>query len=204
MHAVRKWNSAGNGLCFWSRSIEWIWVGCAQYAYQWDELLHDGWKEEHFVLEILIHSVIMCILYYCYMWLWYRKLYEREWEWMGMWLVVISKSDSISIIHNWKWMSNPANIVLKWVWTVIRHVLYIKCIIDADKTEWLIEWANNVNCYGYLCNWTNNIPSLFSDFHSLTLLKTDELRICYKRINHSIIQSFFCFLLLNFLLSISK
>ena len=64
MHAVRIWNSAGNGLCFWSRSIEWIWVGCAQYAYQWDELLHDGWKKEHFVLEILIHSVIMCILYF--------------------------------------------------------------------------------------------------------------------------------------------
>ena len=31
------------------------------------------------------------------------------------------------------------------------------------------------------------ILSLFSDFHSLTLLKTDELRICYKRITHSII-----------------
>ena len=31
---------------------------------------------------------------------------------------------------------------------------------------------------------------LFSDFHSLTFLTTDELRICYKRINHSIIQSF--------------
>ena len=124
-----------NGLCYWSLSVEWIWVECAQCAYQWDGLLHDGWKEEHFVLEILIHSVIMCILYYCYMWLWYRKLYEREWKWMGMWLVVISKSDSISIIHNWKWMSNPANIVLKWVWTVIRHMLYIKWIIDADKTE---------------------------------------------------------------------
>ena len=95
-----------NGLCFWSRSIEWIWVECAQYAYQWDGLLHVGWKEEHFVLEILIHSVIMCILYYCYIWLWYRKLYKREWKWMGMWLVVISKSASISIIHNWKWMSN--------------------------------------------------------------------------------------------------
>ena len=34
------------------------------------------------------------------------------------------------------------------------------------------------------------ILSLFSDFHSSTLLKNDELRICYKRINHSIIQSF--------------
>ena len=34
------------------------------------------------------------------------------------------------------------------------------------------------------------ILSLFSDFHSLTLLKTDELRICSKRINHSITQSF--------------
>ena len=37
--------------------------------YQGDELLHDGWKEEHFVLEILIISLIMCILYFCYMWL---------------------------------------------------------------------------------------------------------------------------------------
>ena len=73
--------------------------------------------------------------FFCYIWLWYRKLYEREWEWMGMWLVVISKSDSISIIHNWKWMSNPANIVLKWVWTVIRHMLYIRWIIDADKNR---------------------------------------------------------------------
>ena len=34
------------------------------------------------------------------------------------------------------------------------------------------------------------ILSLFSDFLSLTLLKTVELRICYKKINHSIIQSF--------------
>ena len=34
------------------------------------------------------------------------------------------------------------------------------------------------------------ILSLFSDFHSSTLLKTDEQRIWYKRIIHSIIQSF--------------
>ena len=154
MYAACIWNSDGNSLCFWLRSIEWIWVEYGQDAYQWDGLLLVGWKEEHFVLEILIHSVIMCILYYCYMWLWYRKLYEKEWKWMGMWLVVISKSDSISIIHNWKWMSNPANIVLKWVWTVIRHMLYIKCIIDADKTEWLIEWTNIVNCNGIFV-WLN-------------------------------------------------
>ena len=64
MHAVRKWNSPGNSLCFWSRSIEWIWVECAQYTYQWNGLLHVGWKEEHFELEILIHSVIMCILFF--------------------------------------------------------------------------------------------------------------------------------------------
>ena len=167
MHAVCIWNSDGNSLCFWLRSVEWIWVECAQCAYQWDGLLHVGWKEEHFVLEILIHSVIMCILYYCYMWLWYRNLYEREWKWMGMWLVVISKSvwlvvisksDSISIIHNWKWMSNPANIVLKWVWNVIRHVLYIKwnhcywqnrVINRVDQycaLQWIFVWLNEW-CY---------------------------------------------------------
>ena len=111
-------------------------------------------KERTFCTWDIIHSVIMCILYYCYIWLWYRKLYEREWKWMGMWLVVISKSDSISIIHNWKWMSNPANIVLKWVWTVIRHMLYIRWIIDADKNrvinrvgqycelQWIFVWLN--------------------------------------------------------------
>ena len=40
------------------------------------------------------------------------------------------------------------------------------------------------------------ILNLFSDFHSLTFLTTDELRICYKRINHSITQSF-CFWFLS-------
>ena len=35
------------------------------------------------------------------------------------------------------------------------------------------------------------ILSLFIDFHSITLLKTNKLRICYKRITHSF---FFCFL----------
>ena len=178
-----------NGLCFWSRSIEWIWVECAQYAYQWDGLLHDGWKEEHFVLEILIHSVIMCILFYCYIWLWNRKLYEKEWKWMGMWLVVISKSDSISIIHNWKWMSNPANIVEKWVWTVIRHMLYIRWIIDKKNRV-----TNRVDQYCELqwdiCVIEWMMLNLFSDFLSSTFLTTDELRIWYKRINHSIIQSF--------------
>ena len=149
-HMEQCWN----GLCFWLRSIEWIWVACAQYAYQWDGLLFVGWKEVYFLLEILIHSVIMCFLFFCYIWLWYRKLYEREWEWMGMWLAVIFKSDSISIIHNWKWMSNPAKIVLKWVWTVIRYMLYIKWIIDADKNrvingvdqycalQWIFVWLN--------------------------------------------------------------
>ena len=34
------------------------------------------------------------------------------------------------------------------------------------------------------------ILSLFSDFHSLTFLKTDKPQICSKSINHSIIQSF--------------
>ena len=77
-----------------------------------------------------VHSI------FCYIWLWYRKLYKKEWKWMGMWLVVISKSDSISVIHNWKWMSNPANIVLKWVWTVIRHMLYIR------RNHWC--WQNRV------------------------------------------------------------
>ena len=125
--------------------------------YQWDELLHDGWKEEHFVLEILIHSVIMCILYYCYMWLWYRKLYEREWEWIGMWLAVISKSDSISIFHTWKWMTN----LQKSFWSecgMIRHMFYIRWISDADKNrvtnrveqygelQWIFVWLNEW-CY---------------------------------------------------------
>ena len=36
---------------------------------------------------------------------------------------------------------------------------------------------------------------LFSDFHSLTFLKTDEQRICSKRINHSIICYWFLSLL---------
>ena len=77
-----------------------------------------------------------------------------------MWLVVISKSDSISIIHNWKWMSNPANIVLKWVWNVIRPMLYIRWIVDADNTEWLTEWTNIVNCNGYMCDWMNDAKSV--------------------------------------------
>ena len=110
----------------------------------------------------------------------------------GNMIGVISKSDSISIIHNWKWMSNPANIVLKWVWSVIRHMLYIRWIIDADKTEWLIEWANIVNCYGYLCDWMNDTKSVqwFSFLNishnrwATNLLQEDH------SFNHSIIQSF--------------
>ena len=117
-------------------------------------------------------------------------MYEREWKWMGMCLVVISKSDSISIIHNWKWMSNPANIVLMWVWIVIRNMLYIRWIIDADKNRVI----NGVDQYCELqwdiCVIERIILSLFSDFHSSTLLITNKLRICSKRINHSITQSF--------------
>ena len=185
-----------NGLCFWSRSIEWIWVECAQYAYQWDGLSHDGWKEEHFVLEILIQLVIMCILYYCYIWLWYRKLYEKEWEWMGMWLVVISKSDSISIIHSWKWMSNPANIVLMWVWIVIRHMFYIKWIIVADKNrvinrvdqycelQWIFVWLKEW-CY---ISSVIFIPQHFSKPMSYESAPRGSL---IQSLNHSIICYWF-------------
>ena len=117
-------------------------------------------------------------------------MYEKEWEWMRMWLVVIFKSDSISIIHNWKWMNNPANIVLKWVWTVIRHMLYIKWIIDADKNRVI----DTVDQYCEL-QWDifvieRMMLSLFCVFHSLTFLKTDKPQIYSKRINHSITQSF--------------
>ena len=108
-----------------------------------------------------------------------------------MWLVVISKSDSISIIHNWKWMSNPANIVLKWVWTVIRHMLYIKWIIDADKNRVIDRVGQYCELQWDICVIERIILSLFSDFHSITLLKTNKLRICSKRITHSF---FFCFL----------
>ena len=41
-----------------------------------------------------------------------------------------------------------------------------------------------------ICVFERIILSLFSDFHSLTFLTTDELRICSKRITHSITQSF--------------
>ena len=108
-----------------------------------------------------------------------------------MWLVVISTSDSISVIHNWKWMSNPANIVLKWVWTVIRNMLYIRW----NHWCWQNRVINRVDQYCELqwniCVIEWIILSLFSDFHSITLLKTDELRIWYKRITHSIILLLF-------------
>ena len=104
-----------------------------------------------------------------------------------MWLVVISKSDSISIIHNWKWMTNPANIVLKWVWIVIRHMLYIRWIIDADKNRVINRVDQYCELQWDICVIERIILNLFSDFHSLTFLITDKLRIWYKRITHSII-----------------
>ena len=106
---------------------------------------------------------------------------------MEMWLVVISKSDSISIIHNWKWMTNPANIVLKWVWIVIRHMLYIRWIIDADKNRVINRVDQYCELQWDICVIERIILNLFSDFHSLTFLITDKLRIWYKRITHSII-----------------
>ena len=64
MYAVRKWNSAGMVCVFGHDLLNEYELDVHNTHYQWDELLHDGWKEEHFVLEILIHSVIMCILYF--------------------------------------------------------------------------------------------------------------------------------------------
>ena len=75
--------------------------------------------------------------------------------------------------------------------------------VDCDKAHVVHKmdhwcWQNRViNRVGQYCElqWDicvieRMILSLFSDFHSSTFLITDELRIWYKKINHSIIQSF--------------
>ena len=63
-----------------------------------------------------------------------------------------------------------------------------------DHWCWQNRVINRVDQYCELqwdiCVTERMMLNLFSDFHSSTLLKTNKLRICYKRINHSIIQSF--------------
>ena len=149
LHMEQCWN----GLCYWSRSIEWIWVECAQYVYQWDGLLHVGWKEEHFVLEILIHSVIMCILYYCYMdYNIENCMRENGNGWECDWLWYLSRTRFQSLITENEWA-----ILQISFWSecgMIRHMFYIRWIIDADKNrvinrvdqycelQWIFMWLN--------------------------------------------------------------
>ena len=75
--------------------------------------------------------------------------------------------------------------------------------VDCDKAHVVHKmdhwcWQKQSNWYSGpilwiamdICVIERMILNLFSDFHSSTLLTTDELRICYKSIIHSIIQSF--------------
>ena len=88
-----------------SRSIERIWIECAEIAYHEDWLIHDGQKRRkekrtldsnpfNDVYSIFMLSVIMII----------RIEWERikmGWDWDWLWFGI----NSISVIHSWKWLS---------------------------------------------------------------------------------------------------
>ena len=122
--------------------------------------------------------------------------------WECDWLWYLSRTRFQSFITENEWA-----ILQISFWSecgMIRHMFYIRWIIDADKNRVINRVDQYCELQWDICVIEWMMLYLFSDFHSLTFLITDELRICYKLINQSIIHSIIHSIISYWLLSLMK